>query len=99
MSSFSENALAAAADQAPEYPRALIVGKVPGDWRVRCDDLGATALHAGGRDLTQARAEEIIAAGFALRVFTINDPDEARKLFDWGVESVFSDFPDRIIGP
>lgn len=97
VSSFSEKALAAAADQAPEYPRALIVGKVPDDWQLRCDDLGTTALHAGARDLTQAQAEEIIAAGYALRVFTVNAPDEARKFFDWGVESVFSDFPDRII--
>lgn len=99
LSSFSEKALAAAADQAPEFPRALLVGKVPGDWQARCDALGATALHAGARHLTRKRAQEIVAAGYALRVYTVNEPTAARKFYDWGAESLFSDFPDRITPP
>jgi glycerophosphoryl diester phosphodiesterase len=99
LSSFSEKALSAAADQAPEFPRALLVGKVPDDWQARCDSLGATALHAGAGHLTEAQARRVIDAGYALRAYTVNDPAVAVRLFAWGVESVFSDFPDRITPP
>ena len=99
LSSFSEKALAAAADQAPEFPRALLVWEFPGDWRARCDALGATGLHASVKNLTEAQARSVVDAGYALRVYTVNDPDQARTLFGWGAESVFSDFPDRITPP
>ena len=99
LSSFSEKALAAAADQAPEFPRALLVGKVPDDWQARCDSLGATGLHAGVRHLTEKQARRVIDAGHALRVYTVNDQAVADRLFTWGAESVFSDYPDRITPP
>ena len=99
LSSFSEKALAAAADQAPEFPRALLVGKVPSDWQARCDSLGATGLHAGARQLTEKQARRVIDAGYTLRVYTVNDQALADRLFAWGAESVFSDFPDRITPP
>ncbi|MEX2449365.1 MAG: hypothetical protein WD407_00755 [Rhodospirillales bacterium] len=31
-----------------------------------------------------------------MRCYTVNNGQRARTLFSWGVESVFSDFPDRI---
>ncbi|MEQ9555926.1 MAG: glycerophosphodiester phosphodiesterase [Rhodospirillales bacterium] len=99
LSSFSEKALAAAADRAPEFPRALLVGKVPENWQARCDALGATGLHAGAKHLSEAQARGVIDAGYALRVYTVNDQATADRLFAWGVESVFSDYPDRITPP
>ena len=97
LSSFSEKALAAAADQAPEFPRALLIWEFPDDWRERCEALGATGLHASHKHLTEDQARQVISAGYALRVYTVNDADDAKKFFDWGAESVFSDFPDRIM--
>jgi glycerophosphoryl diester phosphodiesterase len=99
LSSFSEKALAAAADQAPEYPRALLVGEIPDDWQDRCEALGATALHAAADPLTEAQARSVVQAGFALRLYTVNEQAAAEKLFGWGAESLFSDFPDRITPP
>ncbi|MEQ8804149.1 MAG: glycerophosphodiester phosphodiesterase [Rhodospirillales bacterium] len=99
LSSFSEKALAAAADQAPEFPRAVLVEDVPEDWQVRCDALGAAGLHADVRHLTEAQARDVIDAGYTLRVYTVNDQATAERLFAWGVESVFSDYPDRITPP
>tara|TARA_B100000427_G_scaffold9538_1_gene8232 strand:- start:303 stop:1109 length:807 start_codon:yes stop_codon:yes gene_type:complete len=99
ISSFSGKALFAAADQAPEFPRALLVWEFPANWQARCEAIGATALHASVEHLTEAQARDVVAAGYALRVYTVNDPAQAQMLFDWGVESVFSDFPDRITPP
>lgn len=96
LSSFSEKALAAAADQAPEYPRALLVWEFPEDWQARLKAQGATSLHASREHLTEAQARAVVAAGYGLRVYTVNDGAEAAKFFAWGAESVFSDFPDKI---
>jgi len=99
LSSFSEKALTAAADQAPEYPRALLVWEFPDDWQARLKAQGATSLHASRRHLTEAQAKAVVAAGYALRVYTVNEDAEAKKFFAWGAEGVFSDFPDRISRP
>ncbi|MBT3660936.1 MAG: glycerophosphodiester phosphodiesterase [Rhodospirillaceae bacterium] len=97
ISSFSTEALRTFADAAPEFSRALLVWPVPHDWRKQLDDLGCQALHCLSRRLREARAREIIAAGYALRCFTVNNPRRAQQLFKWGVDGVFSDYPDRIL--
>jgi len=99
ISSFSEKALGAAADQAPEFPRALLVWEFPADWQARCEALGATGLHASAKHLTEAQARGVLDAGYALRVYTVNDPAQAAGLYAWGVESLFSDYPERLSAP
>lgn len=99
VSSFSKRALLAAAEQAPEYRRALLVNTVPRDWLARLKAVGAAALHVGHQRLTEKQARAVIDAGYALRVYTVNDPAIAARLYAWGAESLFSDFPDRITPP
>jgi glycerophosphoryl diester phosphodiesterase len=41
---------------------------------------------------------EIHRAGYPLLAYTVNDPERAKILFDFGVKSVFSDVPDRLHG-
>jgi len=96
ISSFEIDALSAASARLPDAPRALLVVDVPADWRQRIATLGCTALHCAANGLTRDLAGEIRAADFGLRCYTINDENTARRLFDWGVEAVFSDYPDRI---
>jgi len=90
-SSFSERALAAALAEAPELPRALLVGAVPPDWRSRLQQLECTALHCAARHLQPILAAEIIAAGFPLGCYTVNRPEEAAPLFAAGVAAIFTD--------
>lgn len=90
-SSFSEVALAAALEEAPEVPRALVVKFVPPDWRSRLQRLGCLALHCAARYLEPALAAEITAAGFPLVCYTVNLPDDAARLFAAGVSAVFTD--------
>jgi glycerophosphoryl diester phosphodiesterase len=35
-------------------------------------------------------------AGYPLLAYTVNHPERAKTLFDWGVTSVFSDAPQRL---
>lgn len=96
LSSFDALALASARDLAPELPRALCVGVIPGDWRARLDAVGGVALHAAARRLDRKRATAVIAAGVPLRLYTVNDGRRAGRLLAGGVAGVFTDDPRRV---
>ena len=97
ISSFSAEALAVARDAAPEFPRALLARGLPADWRDRLRDLGCTGFHCAHDRLKASEAAEVIKAGYALRCYTVNERKRADTLFRWGVDSVFSDYPDRLL--
>lgn len=94
LSSFSAEALCAAASEAPQLPRALLVEEIPADWRERVAETAALALHSAARKLTVEGAQAVRAAGFPLACYTVNRRDEAERLFAMGVSAVFSDRPD-----
>jgi glycerophosphoryl diester phosphodiesterase len=94
LSSFSVAALQAAAAEAPQLPRALLVESSSAGWRERVTGLGAIALHCSARGLTAGIAAAVRADGFPLACYTINRRDEAERLFAMGVSAVFSDRPD-----
>ncbi len=97
ISSFDAEVLRAARDTAPEFPRALLVFRLPLDWRSPLEALGCVALHCREKHLTAARAGAVLAGGYALRSFTVNDKARAETLFGWGVDGIISDYPDRIL--
>lgn len=96
LSSFSEIALAAAAEIAPHLPRGLLVESMPADWAVRCRRLGVVALHTEAGQVTAALAQAVHAEGLWLVVYTENDPARARQLLEWGVDCVITDRPDIV---
>jgi glycerophosphoryl diester phosphodiesterase len=96
VSSFSMEALAAAKEVAPTLPLGMLVGRIPPDWQVRMHKLGCVALHCNYRELTETLAKAIQSAGYAVLCWTVNDPAEARKLFDWGVDCIVTDRLDLI---
>lgn len=97
VSSFNAHALAAAGDAAPEFPRALLTIKLADGWRRQAEALGCIAVHCRENELTADAARQVLAAGYALRCFTVNDRARAETLYAWGVEGVFSDYPDRLL--
>jgi len=96
LSSFSAEAAAVVADEAPELPLAMLVAAVPEDWRARMDELGCRAMHCSAGHLRRDQVRAVVDADFAVRCYTVNRPEDARRLFDWGVESVFTDYPDQL---
>ena len=97
VSSFSAAALQACAVAAPDLARALLVSAVPKDWRAQLDAVETDTLHCMSQRLRERKAKEILKAGFILRCFTVNRPNRARQLLDWGVHGIISDYPDRIL--
>ena len=99
ISSFQKRALAAARDRAPHIARGILFRHIPKDWRNIAVQLGCVTIHANQQRLCPAVLSEIRRAGYPLLAYTVNDSERARILFDFGVNSVFSDVPDRLHGP
>ena len=98
ISSFQRGALAAARDRAPHIARGILFGRIPTNWRSIAAALGCATIHADQQRLRPAMLSEIRRAGYPVLAYTVNDPERAKLLFDFGVKSVFSDVPDRFYG-
>jgi glycerophosphoryl diester phosphodiesterase len=97
VSSFEEEALAAARREAPELPRGLLRERAGPDWREAMERLACTTLHLGSHHVDEAGLRELYREAVPVLVYTVNSPAEARRLFDLGVRAVFSDVPDVIL--
>ncbi len=75
----------------------VCAGAVPGEvdlatWRDRFASIHALASAVTAHDVARAKAQ-----GYIVMAFTVNDVETATRLFDWGVDAVFSDYPDRLL--
>jgi glycerophosphoryl diester phosphodiesterase len=98
LSSFSPDALAAAQAAAPELARGGLCDKLPEGWRGILKQLGCRAVHCNYKSLNGKLAADIHEAGYAILLWTVNDPAEARRLFAVGADCIVTDALDRI-GP
>ena len=95
LSSFSPVALAAARSAAPGLPRALLTDQPLQDWVGQARDLGCVAAVTQFRMMDAESIGRLRAAGLRAAVYTVNDPDEARRLLGLGVDSLITDAVDR----
>lgn len=91
LSSFSEAALAAARETAPELPRGLLVHAAPPDWRERLSALGCRTLHCHHETVTRPLVAALHEAGFGLLAYTVNAVGRAVQLLEMGVDAVVTD--------
>ncbi|MGM3184172.1 glycerophosphodiester phosphodiesterase [Dickeya oryzae] len=98
LSSFSVEALAAAQQAVPELPRGLLLDEWEEDWRNLTTRLGCVSIHLNHRLLDEARVRALKDAGLRILVYTVNQPDRARTLLQWGVDCICTDRID-LIGP
>jgi glycerophosphoryl diester phosphodiesterase len=96
LSSFQPAALAAAKEAAPELPRGALTQSIPPDWQSWIQALGCVSLHCDYRMLLPQQARAVRDAGYRLLCYTVNDPEIARVLFDWGVDAIVTDRLDLI---
>ncbi len=97
MSSFSETVMDLLAEHLAEVSRGWLVETIPTDWREKLQRFGAASLHCGDETLQQRHLEAPLQAGYPLLVYTVNERQRAEQLLAWGVASVISDHPERMI--
>ena len=97
VSSFARASLAAVQDERPDWPRGLLSVALPRDWRTALSDLGCVTINLHHLRLSAERVAMIRESGYAVLAFTVNEPERAQELWQWGVTSVFTDHPERLL--
>ncbi|MFI4955100.1 MAG: glycerophosphodiester phosphodiesterase family protein [Gammaproteobacteria bacterium] len=60
-------------------------------------ELDCQAMHLNALYITQQQIANLKESNYAVRCYTVDDPQHAKLLFKWGVDSIFTNYPDRFI--
>lgn len=96
LSSFDQKALTLCRSLAPEMPLGLLLDEWDKDWLDKARELQCYSIHLNRRLLNAARVKQIKEQGYAVFAYTVNRRRLAMKLFAWGVDAVFSNYPDLL---
>jgi glycerophosphoryl diester phosphodiesterase len=96
LSSFDAACVAHCRDLAPGLPRALLVDRVDRAALAAAGPLDCVAIHANHRWLNKKLTMMVKNGGWRCGAYTVDDPRRARRLFDWGVDSVITNAPNRL---
>lgn len=96
-SSFSQKSLQLAQKRAPSIARALLIGGLPKDWKALMIQFDCCNLHAHEARLDEKTVDTIKSIDVGLYAYTVNDPERATTLLNWGVDGVFTDHPQQLL--
>ena len=96
ISSFSSDALVLCRNLSPEIPLGYLMDKWQDDCVKQARKLECYSIHISRRLATKARIQQLKAEGFFVYVYVVNSKQQALKLFELGVDAVFSDYPDLL---
>lgn len=97
ISSFLPEILKEARIHLPQFPRGLNIDVIPTNWLERLSEIDAGSLHFYEPFADSAKIEALKRAGYKVMCFTVNNPNRAQELYEMGVDSVFCDYPERMI--
>lgn len=97
LSSFNHEYMAQAKALAPHIPRAALF-ETPheGELIPYLENLGVIAAHPLYKIIDREQIQNLLAAGFWVNVWTVNQLSTARELFQWGASSIITDYPQRM---
>lgn len=96
ISSFDYSVLSLCQSLAPEQPLGLLLDNWDLDWLSKARHLNCYSIHFNKKALTADRTRAVKEENFSLFVYTVNRRRQALKLLSWGVDAVFSDYPDLL---
>jgi len=95
VSSFDHRELLRLARRAPHILRAPLLYGIPRDLAACGTELGAYSINVS----LDFAPEELIAdahrRGLRVYVYTVNTPSDLLRVMGWGVDGIFTDYPDR----
>jgi len=98
ISSFSVAALTAAAEAAPDLPRALLVERYEERALKVARALGCVSVNCPWHNITPAMLSRLHAEGLRVMAFTVNDSAVAGSLFALSLDGIFTDTLDDMAG-
>lgn len=94
ISSFDHEVLYLCRALNPDLPIGVLFEGWQDNWLHIAKSLNATSIHFNKEALTPRRVQEIKAENYLLYVYTVNQTRLKNKLLSWGVDAIFSDYPD-----
>ncbi|HSI13103.1 MAG TPA: glycerophosphodiester phosphodiesterase [Chthoniobacter sp.] len=96
VSSFNRRELRAVTD--PLVPIALLLTRPTRLYALSARRVRACAVNPAARWVTPRFVADAHRRGLRVFPYTANDPEQIAKLRDLGVDGVFTDFPERVVG-
>ncbi|MDT0620090.1 glycerophosphodiester phosphodiesterase [Croceitalea vernalis] len=59
-------------------------------------ELNAVAVNPWFKTLTAEKVKQIQNEGFKVYTYTVNEPEDLQQMLDFGVDGVFTNYPDRV---
>jgi glycerophosphoryl diester phosphodiesterase len=97
VSSFADTMLAETRRFAPHLPRAYLVRPLRSGYLEEAAELGCVSVNLYQGELTPEEVEAVKSAGLQLAAWVVDDAAQARTLWEWGVDSIITGAPDRIV--
>jgi len=98
ISSFSHVAMLRSARLLPNLPRSCLYLVAPPDWQTLTSEAGASNIHLHANSLlTKTMTDDYKKQGLGVYCYTVNTADDAGKLFDLGVDGVFTNYPKALL--
>ena len=92
-SSFNHMSLVRMKELAPDAFCGALVDRELGNAGYYCSQFGFQAYHPGIKDLTEEAVKGCKEKGIAVNVWTINDMGALEKLYQWGCDGAFTNYP------
>lgn|SRR3990167_346334 len=96
-SSFSISALECLRKQSAHCLLGLLMEEWLVDWGAICAMLQCVSVHTNHQHLDPQRVQSIKARSKKVLCYTVNSLSRAKELFSWGVDAIFSDYPDKML--
>lgn len=97
VSSFEWEALLLCRSIAPEMPLGLLLHEWDDQWLQKAKQIDCYSVHFNRKILTAERVKAVKDQGYVVCAYTVNRKRLAKKLFSWGVDAIFSDYPDLLL--
>ena len=66
-------------------------------WQDLADEIACQSIHCNYQNLNTEWISAIKKTNRLLLAYTVNDVKHAKQLFNWGVDALFSDYPDLLL--
>jgi glycerophosphoryl diester phosphodiesterase len=97
ISSFSLAVLREVRKYSQDYCLGFLMHEWTPEWQSLCHELNCVSVDINQAILTPERTREIQSTGRLVLSYTVNEIERARELFSWGVDAVYSDYPECIL--
>ncbi len=99
VSSFDHAQLVAAQAFAPDVRIGVLMPGWPLKHTKLAEDMGAYSVNLHLRTVTQELVDDAHDRGLRVWIYTVNQPEDIARMRHFGVDGIFTDYPDRALVP